>query len=164
MICTRNAGSLEFEASLQWPPESEASPVFTGDSSFGERVRADLDESAVDTVDGCVSQVRGTLLSPYEDELRVALDGLLRELAGAASLREAALTARVLRSHRPLCAGSSCVESTARLLWEAGLRVGFGVSWSPAPEGADVIVGCRGAEERFEELLAPLMASRGVAG
>lgn len=160
MICTRNAASLEFEASLQWPPESEAVPLFAGGVSCGESVRADFEE----TVAGGRNQIHGTLVSPYEEELRAALDGILRDLACAAAVYEAALTSRVLRSHRPLCASSSAVESLARTLWEAGLRVKFGVSWSTAPEGADVTVGCRGAEKRLAAVFPESVEMQGVAG
>lgn len=160
VICTRNAGALEFEASLQWPPEAEAVPLFAGGISCGESVRADFAET---TTGGC-NRIRGGILSPYEEELRAALDGILRDLARAAAVYEAALTSRVLRSRRPLCASSSAVGSLARSLWEAGLRVEFGVSWSPAPEGTDVTVGCRGAEERLAALLSECVERRGVAG
>lgn len=150
MICTRNAGALDFEASLEWPPGLAASPVFSGGLYFGGRVRAGLEES----VSGGCGQVRGRLFSPHEDGLRAALDEVLRDLARAAASREAALTARVLRSRRPLCANSSAIDYTAGLLWGAGMRVSFGVSWSPAREGADVIVGCRGSEERLAAALS----------
>ena len=160
VICTRNAGAMEFEASLEWPPGADAAPLFAGGISFGEPVRADFEET---TTGGC-GRIRGSIVSPYEEELRAALDGILRDLACAAAVYEAALTSRMLRSRRPLCASPSAVESLARSLWEAGLRVGFGVSYSPAPEGTDVTVGCRGAEERLASLLSESVERRGVAG
>lgn len=158
-ICTRNAGVLEFEASLQWPPESEAAQLFAGGISSGESVRASFHET---TTGGC-NRIRGSIVSPYEEQLRAALDRILRDLARAA-VYEAALTSRVLRSRRPFCASSSAVESLARELWEAGLRVEFGTSYSPAPEGAEVTVGCRGAEERLAAVLSGCVERRGVAG
>ena len=60
VICTRNAGAMEFEASLEWPPGADAAPLFAGGISFGEPVRADFEET---TTGGC-GRIRGSIVSP----------------------------------------------------------------------------------------------------
>jgi hypothetical protein len=46
------------------------------------------------------------------------------------------------------------MELLAGRLWSSRIRVGFGVSWSPAVPDADVMVGCGGAREELVRVLS----------
>lgn len=81
-----------------------------------------------------------------------AVDAVLRSVADYAALAGAVLEIRLVRLADPAIPPAALVEGLARQLWEAGLRVSFGPSWTPAA-GADVSVGTGGSEATFEDFL-----------
>lgn len=155
MISTRNAGLAAFEASLEWPPEwvgatSVAARLPDATALEGAGIRGSLVESC----DAGITTVRGSLSCTEEEALRSVLDEMLRGVASVATTREAVLRTRVTRPGRAFSPPSGVVESLAVRLWRGGVRVGFGVSRSPATPGADIMVGCQGARRELVQALA----------
>ena len=89
----------------------------------------------------------------HVEQLTGALDAVLCSVAAHAALTEAVLETRAVRLADPTAAPSALAKTLAWQLSDAGLRPGFGPSWTPAP-GADLSVGTRGAEEAFETFVA----------
>ncbi|WP_152670779.1 hypothetical protein [Rubrobacter aplysinae] len=162
VIQTRNAGVAEFEASLEWPPgwDTRVAVLPLLPAVDDSKVRASLREST----DSEVTMVRGTLAGLDEEDLSAALDELLRTVVSVAGVREAALRTRVARPARAYAPEPGAVQGLALRLWRGGVRVRFGPSWSPTPEGAkdgedrenaedtgraDVTLGCRGARKEM---------------
>lgn len=155
VVCTRTAGAVDLEATLEWPegeggisvigllPDLEPAP---DDWSAGGSLRESAGHGLI--------TVTGTLYSFEEDALRSVLDDTLRAVASVATVHEAVLRTRVLRAGRPSCPSAGVVQTLARRLWAGGVRVRFGASRSLAAPGADVMLGCRGAREEVVEALA----------
>jgi hypothetical protein len=162
VISTRTAGVVELEVTLEWPPQWRAeTSVLDLLPAPGPGLYAALRESASEGL----TTVSGELRCFEEEALRAAVEETLRTVASAAAVREAALRTRALRASRARFPSVAAVQLLARCLWKAGLRVGFGASWSPVAEYADVAVGCGGERERFEAVLsAPRVARVGAAG
>jgi len=149
-ICTRNAGAISFEATLYWHPDD------------GVRSGPILDEpipgvrffSLVETEDVTLAKRRISceIRALYAEQLTAALDATLRSVTTHAALTEAVLEWRVARLADPLVAPAVLVEELARQLWDAGLSVSFGPSWTPTA-GANISVGAMGLEDAFESFL-----------
>ena len=76
-------------------------------------------------------------------ELGSTLEVALRAVMAVAALTESMLEMGAVRTVPPRVASVRALEELARDLWDAGFRVRFGPSWTPAP-GADVCVGVAG--------------------
>jgi hypothetical protein len=94
-------------------------------------------------------------------QLADALDDALRSVTVHAALTEAVLETRAVRLAEPTVPVVALVEDLARQLWNAGLPVSFGPSWTPAPD-ADLSVGIRGLEGALEAFLRAHPTWRGV--
>lgn len=160
VIPTRHAGRAEFEATLEWPPGWE------GPTSVASRlpdllalesggVRGSLEESCGREL----TTVRGSLSCIEEEALCSVLDETLRAVASVATVREAALRTRVARPSRIWSPAPGAVEILAGWLWRSGMRVRFGVSWSPATSDADIMVGCGGVREELVRALSAGVSS-----
>lgn len=160
VIPTRHAGRVEFEATLEWPPgwegaTSVASRLPELSANEGDGVRGSFEESCGREL----TTVRGSLSCIEEEALCPVLDETLRAVASVATVREAVLRTRVARPSRIRSPAPGAVEILAGCLWRSGMRVGFGVSWSPVAPGADVMVGCGGAREELVRALSAGVSS-----
>lgn len=160
LIPTRNAGVAEFEATLTWPPDWETRaavipllPVVE-DSGIRRSLRESEERES--------TMVRGTFSGFDEDSLSESLDETLRALVAVAGVGEAALRTRVSRVRQAYRPDSAAIQQLARQMWGAGSRVRFGPSWSPAPDGVEVTLGCRGAREEISRSLG--VDRTGVSG
>jgi len=98
-------------------------------------------------------KITGKVRAFSEADLRLTLDAFLRAISKAAALSEAVLEARAVRFASPAVTPAAILEALARDLGDAGFPVGFGRSWSPAPN-ADAAIGTGGAEGHFAELFS----------
>ncbi len=121
------------------PPE----PIFLelGDAARCAIVVADDPEATTRRLAG---QIRA--FTPVE--LASALEAALRTVTTVAALTDAILEVDVVRTLPPGVASPRALEELARDLWDAGFRVRFGSSWTPA-QGADVCVGTGGDLQDF---------------
>lgn len=151
VVCTRNPGVAEFEATLEWPSEWETRspviPLLPSTQDLG--VRSSLRESSGRRL----TTVSGSFSGFDEGALSAAMERILRNLLSASGVREATLQTRVLRTYRVHHPDPEAVQRLARLIWEGGFRVRFGRSWSPAPAGAHVVLGCRGLRDELVRIL-----------
>ncbi len=94
-------------------------------------------------------RLSGELRALSRADLAAALGAVLREITTFATLTEATLEVRAVRSLPPRVASPRALERLARDLWEAGFGVRFAPSWTPAPE-AEVYLGVGGREDLRE--------------
>lgn len=154
VIATRNPGAVEFEATLEWPPEAGGGEVLgllpTLDDERGGGGRGVYGPLREYPAPGATT-VSGTLRSLSEDLLCSAVDETLRAVTEVAATHEAILRAGTRRTGRACCPSSDAVQAVAGILWRSGLRVGFGPSLNPATPGADVMVGCGGTVDDSDD-------------
>lgn len=162
VIPTRHAGRAEFEATLEWPPGREGStsvaswlPELFASDGDGDGVRGSFEESCGREL----TAVRASLWCIEEEALCSVLDETLRVVSSVATVREAVLRTRVTRPGGIWSPAPGAVELLAGRLWRSGMRVGFGVSWSPAVSEVDVMVGCGGVREELVRALSAGVSS-----
>jgi hypothetical protein len=93
-------------------------------------------------------RLAGEIRALTAKELASALEAALREVTTVAALTEAILEVGAVRSVPPGVASRRALEELARDLCDAGFRVRFGPSWTPAPY-AEVCVGTGGDLQEF---------------
>ncbi len=153
LIATRTAGVVDFSATLAWqsPEDVPTGPVLEMLGGFEPGImRCSFTET--DESHRSARVVAGEIRAFTERDLGAALDTALRVVTVTATLTEATLEVRVVRVASPGVAPLLALEGLARDLWDAGLAVRFGRSWSAAPE-AEISVGIEGAEDAFEVFL-----------
>ena len=156
-ISIRNAGAISFKAALSWRSGDEvpAGPIL-GIPMPGAKFFSFIETEDVASATRHIScEVRAL----YDQQLTDALDAALRSVTAQAAFNEAVLETRAVRLADPLVPPATLVEELARQLWEVGLSVSFGPSWTPVP-GADISVGVQGREEAFEAFLRGRLAWR----
>ena len=147
-ISTRNAGAVSFSATIKWRSSVDMPGGFVlGFPPPGVRFYSLINNE--DTL-SATQEISCEMRALYERDLTSALDGALRSVSVHAALTEATLETRAVRLTTPTVAPPTLVEELARQLWNVGLSVSFGPSWTPAP-GADVSVGTGGSEEAMRE-------------
>ena len=128
---------VEFEATLAWRSLEDVPPGPLL-PELASVARCSITQTAgPETATLCLSgEIRAFELGP-------ALECALRALTAASALAEAVLEVGAVRTVPPGVASARALEELARDLWDAGFRVRFGPSWSPAP-GENVCVGVGG--------------------
>ncbi|MGB3635826.1 MAG: hypothetical protein WA982_17450 [Rubrobacteraceae bacterium] len=117
---------------------------------FSESVRTRITDSP--GTDETSRSIAGELIALSEQELKAALDLLLRTLTSAAALTDAVLETSAVRLTSPRSTQSSLVCEMARELWDAGFRVTFGHSWEPVTD-ADLALGAAGDNDALKEFV-----------
>ena len=148
-IATRNAGLIEFSATLSWDrledvPEAPTLPTLPKTARCAV---VETDDPARAT-----REILGEILALSERDLGSALETVLRSLTTKAALSEAVLDTRAARVTPPRPAPAATLQALALDLWQAGFRVGFAPSWTPVPEGV-VGLGILGAEQELNGFL-----------
>lgn len=137
-IPTLTAGAIEIRATLNWRsgemPRETALPGFP----YDERVRCSLVRE--DDEPTASRNITGDIRAFTGPEMSKAVESVLRAISAAAALSEAVLEARAIRIGAPTATPAAMLETLARDLRDAGFPVGFGRSWSPAPN-SDAAVG-----------------------
>lgn len=149
-IPTANAGAVSLSATLHAPPDEPMLPGLFLDDPCPPGAKLFFLDRSLGLSGSCRVSCEVRALRP--DLLAVAVDAALRWVADYAALAGAVLETRVVRIADPAVPPAALVEGLARHLWEAGLRVSFGPSWTPSA-GADVSIGIGGAGAAFEALL-----------
>jgi len=141
------AGAAEFQARLAWrsPEDLPGEPVFARPCAA---VRCSIAES--EGPEAATRHLSGELRALSRVDLAAVLEAVLREVTTFATLTEATLEVRVVRSLPPRVASACALEMLARDLWEAGFSVRFAPSWTPAPEEAAAYLGVCGREDLLE--------------
>ena len=136
-----------FRATLAWPHRGDVSPEPMLLEVPG-LARCSLAETG--SPEAATRCLVGEIRALTRVELGAALEAALRTVTEVAALTEAVLEVEAARAVPPRVASPRALEELARDLWEAGLSVRFGPSWTPAPE-ADVYLGTggNGAMEEF---------------
>ena len=140
------AGAAEFRATLAWrsPEDVPLEPTLVGPFAAA---RYSLAES--EGPEAATRYLSGELKALSQADLGAALEAVLREVTTFATLTEATLEVRAVRSLPPRVASPRALEGLARDLWEAGFPVRFARSWTPAPV-AEAYLGLGGREDLFE--------------
>jgi len=95
-------------------------------------------ENADEETDSSI--VTGDVRAFGEQDLRQAVDSVLRTISAASALSEAVLEAHAVRRCSPAVTPAAILEALAWDLRDAGFPVAFGRSWSSAPD-AEIAVG-----------------------
>ena len=140
------AGAAEFRATLAWrsPEDVPLEPTLVGPFAAA---RYSLAES--EGPEAATRYLSGELKALSQADLGAALEAVLREVTTFATLTEATLEVRAVRSLPPRVASPRALEGLARDLWEAGFPVRFARSWTPAPV-AEAYLGLGVREDLFE--------------
>ena len=140
------AGAAEFRATLAWRSLEDLplEPTLVGPFAAA---RYSLAES--EGPEAATRYLSGELKALSQADLGAALEAVLREVTTFATLTEATLEVRAVRSLPPRVASPRALEGLARDLWEAGFPVRFARSWTPAPV-AEAYLGLGGREDLFE--------------
>jgi hypothetical protein len=136
-IATRTAGVVKFRATLAWrrPEDLPLRPVLP---EIHGALRCSFAEHG--DPEAARRWLAGEIRAFTPSELGSALEAALRSMTAVAALTEATLEVGAVRTVSPRVASARALETLARDLRDAGFRVRFGRSWTPALE-ADVWVG-----------------------
>ena len=151
LVVTRTAGRAVLNATLSWRDAGEMpqAPILSErppEQDYRRRTRETEDPASASRT------LEGEVLAPDEECLARALEETLRGIMGFATLTEAVLEARSVRTAVPWTGYPRHARSLARELRSAGFTVRFGWSWTVASvPDADVYLGTGGDSvlERF---------------
>ncbi|MGF1471917.1 MAG: hypothetical protein ACFB50_09285 [Rubrobacteraceae bacterium] len=148
-IITSGPGSVEVWASLVWRSREEVPR-----HGLLPPIPAKAGSLLVESLGGePPSRLVTGELRAYSDRcLAETLDLVLRTLVSKAALTEAQLETRVVRLTGPHAPQAQLVQTMARELWGAGIRVTFGPSSEPVSD-ADLSVGAGGAGDVLENVI-----------
>ena len=152
MIPTRTAGAARFEATLSWrrPEEMPPAPTLPG---WPGALSATISVAETEDRGSSRRRIVGEIRALTQAELGSGLDAVLRTVTTVAALTEAVLEVGAVRSATPKATSPRALQDLARDLWDAGFRVCFAPSWTPAPE-ADVCVGVGGTSGDLGDFLS----------
>ena len=145
-MATRAAGLADFRAVLEWDEAPELPPSCLPAPNVP--FRHDLVEAPSPC--GTRLEVRGSIRAMAG--LGGALEGVMRRVAGAASVSGAVLEMRVLREAPPRLFPPDLVQALATDLWRAGFSVRLAPCWEPVCQ-AGLVLGARGDEEGLRAFL-----------
>ena len=147
-LATRNAGLVDFHATLEW---DEAHPGQLSCIPDPEPFfRHDLEEVLDPT--GTKMRVSGAIRALTDRDLGVGLQLVMRSVANAAALSGAVLEMRSFLECPPRPAPPGPLQALALDLWRAGFPVSFGPSWTPGDSRA-LSLGAGDEEEALLEFL-----------
>ena len=149
-ICTLTAGAVGIRATLRWHPGRELREPVLPPLPNNDRVRCSFEEET--DRDPASLTITGGVRAFGEQDLRRAVDSVLRAISADSALSEAVLEARAVRLASPAVTPAATLEALARDLRDAGFPVSFGRSWSTVT-GAEIAIGT-GTDSDLVEFLA----------
>ena len=155
-LATRNAGLVDFHATLEWDekPSGRPSCLPVSETFFRHELEEVLDPT------GTTMRVSGAIRALTDRGLGGGLEVVMRSVASAAALSGAVLEMRSFLECPPRPAPPGPLQALALDLWRAGFPVRFAPSWRPADSQA-LSLGAAGEEEALRKFLreSPLWES-----